>query len=256
MNRQYAAEWVENDLHHHEEFCTALRAGVLDMPDDAEAETKPLEPHHDVIILGLPFKSLWDTTQNRIIGDIGLSPDLEPLTPGGPPRTEEQVRASPLSSQTWHLGYVLEPAANGRGIMSEVIGVLLESWVRPLMRIERVVAIIENNNKGSSIVVHRHGFKRVRDIVTDWPEEKGGGKRYSGYYIWKRGGDGSDDERVMRNLHNRHKAARAAVEFSSDEDGSEEEDGDGDDDGDNAADTSMLTPAANSEEDVQMHSPA
>jgi RimJ/RimL family protein N-acetyltransferase len=214
MKRPFAQSWVQDDLHKHLTFCTALIAGVLDIPEDENAATTPLEPHHDVIILGLPFKSLWDTKQNRIVGDIGMSPDLEPLTPGGPQRTEDQVLASPLASQTWHLGYVLEPAAHGRGIMSEVIGVLLESWVRPIMRVENVVAIVENNNKGSHKVIDKNGFNKIKEVVTDWPVEKGGGKRYSGYYVWKRGGDGSDDERIMRNLQNRRNNMAVDVDDS------------------------------------------
>lgn len=218
MDRSYAEKWVAEDMHKHVTFTTALIAGVADLPEDrAAAATTPLEPHHDVIILGLPFKSLWDTKANRIVGDIGMTPDLAPSTPEGKQRTEDEVLASPLSSQLWHIGYVLEPQQHGRGIMSELVAVVLESWVRPLMRIETVCAYVETNNKASVKVAERNGFKWIKDVQTEWPEEKGGGKRYTGYYEWKRGGDGADDERVARNLNMRRAREETPLDTSEDD---------------------------------------
>ena len=45
------------------------------------------------------------------------------------------------ADQMWDLGYVMDPAWHGKGIMTEMMAVLLEGWVRPWMGIGRVGAV-------------------------------------------------------------------------------------------------------------------
>lgn len=118
---------------------------------------------------GMPFKSIR-APSGEIIGDIGLTPS----TPGSDVYTHEM----------WHLGYVLAAPATGRGVMVAAVGAVL-AWAHEWMGARAIEAIVENDNPGSIGVLRANGFERVEDTVTDWPEEKGGGKRYGGRWIWK-----------------------------------------------------------------------
>lgn len=95
---------------------------------------------------------------------------------------EAAVLALPPAEQSWMLGYVLEPAHYGRGVMGEAIACILEGWVRPFMRIGEVAAIIAVDNPGSEKVATRNGMVWRREERTDWPEEKGGGVVVNGYF--------------------------------------------------------------------------
>ncbi|CAK9780066.1 hypothetical protein CC85DRAFT_283645 [Cutaneotrichosporon oleaginosum] len=138
-----------------------------------------------------PFKALWSEAEGRVVGDIYLWPNtLEPVWDergkmegsGETQITEASVLALPPARQSWMIGYVLEPALYGRGVMSEAIGCVLHGWVRPVMGIGEVVAIIQDDNVGSEAVAKRNGFVYRREEVTPWPEEKGGGIHVNGYY--------------------------------------------------------------------------
>lgn len=119
----------------------------------------------------MPFRSV--RLDGEVVGDVGLSP----------PEEEENG-----ASAAWTLGYVISARAEGAGIMSESVGVVLAFSAR-WMRLRRIEAIAEDDNARSASVLLRNGFRRVGDVVTDWPEEKGGGKRYGGRYLWTAPGD-------------------------------------------------------------------
>jgi RimJ/RimL family protein N-acetyltransferase len=133
-----------------------------------------------------PFKALWSESEGRLVGDVFLWPNTaEPRWGARTPTegiTEASVLALPAPEQSWMLGYALEPALYGRGVMSELLGCILAGWVKPVMGVGEVAAFIETDNPGSEAVARRNGFVWRREERTDWPEEKGGGVHVSGYY--------------------------------------------------------------------------
>ncbi|BEI82844.1 hypothetical protein CcaverHIS002_0307120 [Cutaneotrichosporon cavernicola] len=146
-----------------------------------------------------PFKALWSESQSRVVGDIFIWPNtVEPMwddarqgryqagqaTEKGS-ITEESVVSLPPAEQSWMIGYVLEPELYGQGIMSETLACILQGWVKPIMGVGEVAAIIAVDNLGSKAVAEKNGFTYRREEVTQWPEDKGGGVKVHGYYTWQ-----------------------------------------------------------------------
>jgi RimJ/RimL family protein N-acetyltransferase len=52
-----------------------------------------------------------------------------------------QMAKLPASQQVHDFGYVLDPAYHGRGVMTEVVAVMIDSWVKPWMGIGKVGAV-------------------------------------------------------------------------------------------------------------------
>ncbi len=87
----------------------------------------------------MPFKSLRSVSSQKIQGDINLAPQSYPFSEVK--LTADEVKALPLDEQVWDIGYVLDPALHGKGVMSEMVGCILEGWVKPWMRIGIVAAV-------------------------------------------------------------------------------------------------------------------
>jgi hypothetical protein len=108
----------------------------LPIPDtNSPIPPPPTQPK----IQGFPFNNILDTTNSRIIGDIALFPHSYHFAPQ--PLTPAQVLDLPLEEQVWDFGYVLDPEYAGKGIMSEVVGCIVEGWVEGWMGIGSVGAV-------------------------------------------------------------------------------------------------------------------
>lgn len=181
-------------------FAEKMESEVLakQAPLLAQLRASPLREGGAAAAAVWPFKALWSASEARAVGDIFLWPNtVEPLWDGarteqhrraqkgnganGAP-TEASVLALAPAQQSWMLGYVLEPAQYGRGVMSEALGCILEGWVRRVMRVGEVAAFIEVDNPGSVGVAVRNGFVWRREERSQWPEEKGGDVHVNGYY--------------------------------------------------------------------------
>lgn len=178
MSLEWAEKFVTEDIEKSEGVLAELVESLPKAPEPLEsdggagggvAEGEGLHKAPGTRALeGMPFRSIRNA-EGEIIGDIGLHPS--------PPENGE-------GETVWHLGYVLNSSATGRGLMSAAVAAVL-AFAKEWMGLHRIEAIVENDNPGSIGVLLANGFERVEDIVTDWPEEKGGGKRYGARYIWK-----------------------------------------------------------------------
>lgn len=201
------AEKMESDfLASQAPLLARLRMSLSAPLPEKDAESTPVLAAYGVpAILGYPFKSLRSVSENRVVGDMYVGPNTdEPIWDAASTGeakeskegegekdgagekkqaiTEDDVRALPLDQQSWMLGYVLEPAQYGRGVMGEALACILEGWVRPFMRVGEVAAFIEVDNPGSVGVAVRNGLVWRREERSVWPEAKGGGVHVNGYY--------------------------------------------------------------------------
>lgn len=186
MSVEWAEDWVRGEIEKQEGYVAELVESLPSTPEPLSedggfgggvSEDEGLHKAHGTRALsGMPFKSMRNA-QGEIIGDIGL-------TPSTPAPSDPDANVPVYTPDMWHLGYVLSDRATGRGIMTAAVGVVL-SWAKEWMGVKAIEAIVENDNPGSIGVLKANGFERVGDTVTDWPEEKGGGKRYGGRWIWK-----------------------------------------------------------------------
>ncbi|EJT50074.1 hypothetical protein A1Q1_00729 [Trichosporon asahii var. asahii CBS 2479] len=179
MSVSWAEDWVQDEIQKQEGYLAELVESLPSAPEPLSEDgglgggVTQGEGLHKApgtrALSGMPFKSIRDASGN-IVGDIGLTPsDADPDT---------------YTADMWHLGYVLAESATGRGLMIAAVGAVL-AWAKEWMGVKAIEAIVENDNPGSIGVLLATGFERVGDTVTDWPEEKGGGKRYGGRWIWK-----------------------------------------------------------------------
>ncbi|RSH83819.1 hypothetical protein EHS25_005434 [Saitozyma podzolica] len=174
--RSFAEEMLSSSLSVHRPLLAHLRALLPSSPDPSQ----PILPVSGESILGFPFKSLYDTSKGKIVGDMHLGItsnafDEYPMTP-------EEMAKLPASQQVHDFGYVLDPAYHGRGVMTEVVAVMIDSWAKPWMGIGKVGAYVESDNLGSIAVMRKNGLALTGVTLTDWPEEKGGGQRETGRY--------------------------------------------------------------------------
>ncbi|GMK56871.1 hypothetical protein CspeluHIS016_0307110 [Cutaneotrichosporon spelunceum] len=200
MSSAFAEQMLSDTLAKQAPILATLRARRAErtLRDSGEGQDEKVQVHAPV----WPFKALWSEAEGRVVGDVFLWPNAEPLQvagcegvtgSGGAGRPGEEGEAGEGSEATndettdqhpqWTVGYVLEPALYGRGVMSEVLGCVLEGWVRPEMGV-RVAASIAVDNAASAAVAVRNGFVYSREEGTEWPKEKGGGVRYHGLYTW------------------------------------------------------------------------
>lgn len=189
MHRPFAEDWVKREKAAHAKLCDDIVAtvGSTTPPADGTALApggfRPTRGHG---VRGFPFQTLVDTTTGRVVGEIGLHPQLEPnlyreYKDTAP--TEEQFLALPPGARVWMVGYVLHPDYHGRGIMTEMLDCAIE-FARTFMEAGFISAYVEYNNAASTATVRKARFSWVRDQLTPWPVEKGGGTHYSGLYVW------------------------------------------------------------------------
>lgn len=156
------------------------------LPAKDAASTPVLAAYGVPPISGYPFKALRSVSENRVVGDIYVGPNTDEAIWGSPAAqekiTEDSVLALPTDQQSWMLGYALEPAQYGKGVMGEALACIVEGWMRPFMRVGEVAAFIEVDNPGSVGVAVRNGLVWRRDEHCEWPVDKGGGVRVNGYY--------------------------------------------------------------------------
>ncbi|ORY27736.1 hypothetical protein BCR39DRAFT_536871 [Naematelia encephala] len=171
MYRHHAEEMISSLVPKHQALLAELSTH-LPSPPPINTPLLPSSPTH---IPGFPFKSLVDTTTGRKIGDLNLAARKAGMT-------DEEVLKLPSKEQDWVIGYVLDPGYHGKGIMSEMVGCLIDGWIKNWMDIRAVTALVEDNNTGSIKVVLKNGLVRVGSEDTAWPEEKGGGIRPTGQY--------------------------------------------------------------------------
>jgi hypothetical protein len=141
MPQQFAEKMVADRLISNKPLFDSL-AAIVPPPsaDSSSITTIPPPPSASSPIFGMPFSTLISIfSPNTILGDINLFPhtyhfSTQPLTP-------DQVRALPPNEQMWDFGYVLDPVMKGKGVMSEMVGCIIESWVKPYMRLGKVGAV-------------------------------------------------------------------------------------------------------------------
>jgi len=85
-------------------------------------------------------------------------------------RLVEENNARPVGDPDiiWAMGDYLKPSHHGKGIMTAVVGILLNAWGIPRMNIRCVQAIVLEGNTGSVRVFEKNGFvlrKTVQDCV-------------------------------------------------------------------------------------------
>lgn len=177
MPLSWAEGWVAEEADKAAGWVAELVEGLPSPPDPLSEDGGAGAALHKApgarAVAGMPFKSIR-AASGELIGDIGVTPSTP--DPGSPVAADGQ-------EQLWHLGYVLAAPATGRGLMSAAVGAVL-AWSAEWMGVRRIEAIVENDNPGSEGVLRANGFIRIEDTVTDWPEDKGGGKRYGGRWIW------------------------------------------------------------------------
>ncbi|KAL1405313.1 hypothetical protein Q8F55_008940 [Vanrija albida] len=176
MPRSFAESWVEKDLPKHKAIISAIAEHAVSLEADEPISPKPNAP----LLNGSPFKSVWDTEQGRIIADIKYAIDTE--NADGSNKTEDEAYAVPRAQQKYELGYVLEPAAWGKGLATEIVGAIVygygDVWVRP----GTLSAYAETDNAGSGRVLVKNGLQKIKEISEKWPEHKGGEVHHAGYY--------------------------------------------------------------------------
>jgi hypothetical protein len=137
MSKEFAKNMIE------ERQTSAVTFSSLPIPQTTTSSTPiPIPPPDklDTPHSEMPFMSLISTSHPRtILGDIGLRPHTYHFASN--PLTPEQVRKLPPKDQMWDFGYVLDPEMSGKGVMSELVGVVIEGWVRPYMGLGRVGAV-------------------------------------------------------------------------------------------------------------------
>jgi RimJ/RimL family protein N-acetyltransferase len=85
---------------------------------------------------GFPWYALRNAS-GTLIGAVTLAPFEN--DPRG--LSAEQMRALPRKEQCWIIGYKLDPAYQGNGLMTAALRVVLEEWVREWMGIGQVTAV-------------------------------------------------------------------------------------------------------------------
>ena len=136
MPRSFVEEWFERDYPIHQNILISFLAHNPDLP--SLADTSPIPPTSDCL-LEMPFKSLRSQSTGKVVGDINLVPHSYHFYPVQ--LTPEQVRARPPAEQMWDFGYSLDPAYHGKGVTSEIVGCVIEGWIRPWMGIGIVGAV-------------------------------------------------------------------------------------------------------------------
>lgn len=176
MPKSFADAWVEKDLPTHRAIISAIVENAASLEADQTITPRPGAP----LLNGSPFKTAWDTEQGRIVSDIkyGISTEDE----DGTKKTEDQAYAAPRDQHTYELGYVLEPAAWGKGLASEIVGAIVYGWGDVWVRPGKVAAYAETNNVGSGRVLVKNGLTKIREFEEKWPEHKGGEVKHIGYY--------------------------------------------------------------------------
>ena len=130
LPRSFAESWVEQEYTSHQSTLSSFVRVLPSQPQPHQPILAPFPPDADKgKIHSMPFKSLRDTTKNRVVGDINLVPRASQ------PHTDE------VAERGWVFGYVLDPVYHGRGIMSEMVACVLEGWVKPWMGISTVGAV-------------------------------------------------------------------------------------------------------------------
>lgn len=174
MSPEFALEFQQRNIKQY----APLLAQIATSIDRTTLTPKPNSPP----VLGFPFKCVWSVSEQRMVGDVNL--DLNHEDPVSHATLDEMKEKKP-DDQSWITGYVIEPALHGKGVMSEVLGCMIQGWAIPWMHCKEIAAWIQFDNPGSMGVVRKHGFQLVHDEYTQWPEQKGGGKRHAGYYVLK-----------------------------------------------------------------------
>ncbi|KAL7418620.1 hypothetical protein Q5752_007078 [Cryptotrichosporon argae] len=183
--RAHAAENVTKTLPTHRALCAEVAPHLSPLhsadpkPDTDPTTAPPLTSSAPAPtpIAGMPFKSIRSLALGRIVGDIHLHVDTPPGT------SEDEQLARPADEQVWAVGYVLDPAMQGKGVMAEVLGCILEAWVKPWMRVGALCATAETNNPASLGVLKRNGFDLHTTQPCEWPADKGGGVRETSTFV-------------------------------------------------------------------------
>ena len=86
--------------------------------------------------LGSPWRCIRNE-DGHIIGHINLRP-FKSIPAQQERLTEDAVGEEP---SVWSVGYSLDPGYRHMGVMSSVLGLLLDEWVRKWMRVDKVVGV-------------------------------------------------------------------------------------------------------------------
>lgn len=177
MSIEYAAAQSAREISAAAKLISELRSTL---PLDTSTPLSP--PPGSPAVQGCPLR-LIVTSQGRVVGQVGVRPNTEGIADDRTPTTPEEMKSRPLPDQIWDLGYALHPDYWGRGVVTEAVKCLLESWVRPWMRIGTVSAFYTASNAASCAVLERCGLKTVYRGSGPWPEDKGGGMNEYGIAV-------------------------------------------------------------------------
>jgi GNAT superfamily N-acetyltransferase len=82
----------------------------------------------------------WCCIRNTL-GNVFRTVSLGPFDHDERGLTVEQMLEQPPAEQVWLLGYVLDPAYQGKGVMTAFLNLVLDEWVKKWMGIGVVAAV-------------------------------------------------------------------------------------------------------------------
>ena len=137
------------------------------LPPTALTPDTPIRPPAGAAVIGSPFTDVWDVETGMLVGNFNFSPhtdasyaDEERVTAA---TTEGEMLARPPGEQVWYFGYVMSAALGGKGVMGEVVGCVVEGWVKPWMGVGTVGGVSLPCPRASSSLNRFRGCKGKLD---------------------------------------------------------------------------------------------
>ncbi|KAF9011074.1 acyl-CoA N-acyltransferase [Cyathus striatus] len=193
MNDDRVHPWLESPPYpYHQEHGEEWLKIIIPRCDAALQTLKDAKPESNLLLVEhCPVRYLREVQEDGtdiFIGDVDISRcDSGELMGTYTINWDEKERCEGENSNrplgdpaiTWSVGDFLAPGHHGKGIMTDALGTLINSWAIPRMGVRRILATAMINNHGSVKVFLKNGFKLTRTI----PEHKLMKGRMTGSYV-------------------------------------------------------------------------
>ncbi|KAK4704555.1 hypothetical protein P7C70_g1661, partial [Phenoliferia sp. Uapishka_3] len=176
----------------------------------------PYLPHHATAVIGMGMKAAqalidqwerndWSTPEGCPLNTIrAMRDDGEEVWVGAlgvrrwpfdevvdPVEKEEKVREMMARKAedpevVWTVGFYIDPTFNGRGVMTQVLRTLIDSYMIPALHATKIRATVYVGNIASRRVFEKNGFELVGTAWVNEGESRGGKMREEWWFEWSR----------------------------------------------------------------------